>query len=331
MEGSRSTSGGSRRLAGLSSVIGTLVAVAGLAFVVRTIAKDWDDTKRLLEQAEWSWLGLAVPVALLGMTLIAVPWRRALRLFGADVGMAETFTWYFPGQLGKYVPGTIWAVIGRGELANRGGVARPAAYGSVALSLATTYLGAALTVLLLIPAALTARGIELGSIWVVIILPVGVLMLHPAVLQRLVALGERVLNRDMGVMVPEWRDTVGLVLRHIPAWLVIGTATWLVAQAFWADPHYGQIMFAAVLSWIVGFIVVPVPGGIGVREAAFTAAATSLPDDVAATVAIVTRLCFIAADLIGAGLVIVLGRRLRVSGIAPSVPGRAPDVPPEGS
>jgi uncharacterized membrane protein YbhN (UPF0104 family) len=294
-----------RRLAGLTSVFGIVIAVAGLAFLGRTLVRDWDQTQELLRQAEWAWLALAVPMALLGMTLVGTPWRRVMAAMGEERPVGQVLRWYFPGQLGKYVPGAIWPVVGRGEMAYRGGVNRGVAYVSVALSLALTYLAASLTaIVLLIGSLLTGQGVA-GAVWVLLLLPAGLAMLHPAVLQRLVTVAERVLSRDVPVVVPPYGTIVRLLVRHVPAWLAIASATWLVARAFTTDVPVLQVMFAAVLSWIVGFVVVPVPGGIGVREAAFAAAATSLPDDVAATVAIVARLCFIASDLIGAGLVVL--------------------------
>lgn len=304
-----------RRVAELSSVIGILVALAGLAFVGRTLVTNWDETVETLQDAQWGFLVLAIPVCLAGMTAVGLPWRRALRLMGGDASRRQILTWYFPGQLGKYVPGAIWPLVGRGELAVRGGVTRPAAYGSVALSLVLTYLAATLTAIVLLPLALLAGDTDGTTLLVLAILPFGLAMLHPAVLQRVVAIAERVLSKEVGLPVPAWGDTVRLLLLHVPAWFLIATATCLVTRAFDPSPAYGQVAFAAVLSWIIGFIIVPVPGGIGVREAAFAAAATSLPDDVAATVAIMARLCFILADLIGAGLIVALhtGQRGRRS------------------
>lgn len=294
-----------RRLAGYSSAIGIIVAFAGLAFVGRTLTSNWSETQETLRDAEWVWLVVAIPVCLAGMTAVGLPWRRAMDLMGAKVNYREILTWYFPGQLGKYVPGAIWPLVGRGEMAVRGGVPRGAAYGSVGLSLALTYLAATLTAIILLPLALLSGDTDTTTLLVFALLPVGLAMLHPAVLQRLVGTAEKVLSKDVKVAVPAWGDTVRLLLMHVPAWFLIAGATCLVTRAFDPSPEYGQIMFATVLSWIIGFIIVPVPGGIGVREAAFAAAATSLNDDVAATVAIMARLCFIVADLAGAGLVVV--------------------------
>jgi glycosyltransferase 2 family protein len=298
-----------RRLAGISSIVGIVIAVAGLVFVGRTLVSEWDDTQALLRDASWGWLVVALPTCLAGMTLVGVPWRAIIEALGEHHRLGAVLRWYFPGQLGKYVPGGIWPVVGRGELAVRGGVSRTIAYASVALSLALTYLAAALTALVFLAASVLLGDDAGGAFWALLVLPLGFACLHPAVLTRLVATAERVLSREMVVQVPDYRTTVRLILFHVPAWVLIAVATWFVARAFTPDPPVAQVLFAGVLSWIVGFVVVPVPGGIGVREAAFAAAAVSLSDDVAATVAIVSRLCFITADLIGAGLVVLWRRR----------------------
>lgn len=297
-----------RAAAGLVSAAGILIAVAGLAFVGRRLAADWDQTRELLEGARWTWLVAAVPLCLAGMALIGTPWRRIMDVLGHRCTMEETMRWFFPGQLGKYVPGGIWPVVGRGELAVRGGVPRTVAYTSVALSLALTYLAAALVALCFLGGALVSGQGAAGSLWALAVLPLGLAALHPRVLTTLVTTAERVLSKAVEIKVPGYRTTVLLVAEHVPAWLCVGVGTWLVARAFTDDVAVAQVLFAGVLSWIVGFVVIPVPGGIGVREAAFVAAATSLPSEVAATVAIASRLCFITADLLGAGLVMLIPR-----------------------
>ena len=301
-----------RRLAALTSALGLVIAALGFAFVVRTISREYDGARDAIADAGVGWLVAAIPVALVGMTLVGVPWRRSMALLGAAPRLADTLVWYFLGQLGKYVPGTLWPVVGRAELARRGGVARPTAYGSVVLTLGATYLAAMLVVIAFLPFG-DGTG---GQWWVLVLLPLGLLVLNPALLRWGKRLVERVVKREIDVIIPPWRDSVLLVLWHAPAWFVIGTATWLVARAFDPTAEWAELMVPSVLSWIVGFVVVPAPGGIGVREAAFTAAATSLDDGVGATVAIVSRLVFMLVDALGA-MGAALSGRSRPSPSAP--------------
>jgi hypothetical protein len=290
-----------RRLAGASTAVGTGLAVVAVAFVVRFIARDWEAVRDSLAGARPGWIVAAAVLAAAGMAAIAVPWRRALRMLGGDLPLDETLTRYFVGEIGKYLPGGVWPVVGRGEMAARAGVGRSAAYGSVALSLAALYLCAMLLVLAALP-AMVAGGGSLAYLWVLVVLPLGVAGLHHQVLDGLRRLAERVARRSFDVTIPPWRDSLVLLAQYVPAWLCIGTATWLVAQGLGQDAGWLEVAPAAVLSWIVGFVLVPVPGGVGVREAAFVAAATSLDPGVGAAVAITARLLFVLVDAVGFGL-----------------------------
>ena len=292
-----------RRLTGASTAIGVVLAAVAVAFVGQRLAGDWDEVTDALGDARPGWIVAAGVLAAAGMTAIALPWRRALHLLGGDLDHPGTIARYYLGELGKYLPGGVWPVVGRGELARRGGVARVAAYGSVALSLAALYLAAMFLAVAGAPFILTSdRGAgDAGKyLWALALLPVGLALLHHAVLERVRSLGERVLKRPIAAEIPRWHQSLALVACYIPAWLLIGTATWAVARGFGQDVGWLDVAPAAVLSWIVGFVLVPVPGGVGVREAAFLAAAGSLDPGVGAAVAVVARILFVLVDVVGA-------------------------------
>ena len=297
--GARARAGERRGAARATTVVGAVLALGALAFVARSLVADRREIADALGGASLGWLALAGLLAAVGMTAIAVPWRRALHLLGDDMPAREVVGRYYLGEIGKYLPGGVWPILGRGELAVRWGVSRAAAYGSVLLSLLTLYLAAALLVVVGLPVLLSGDD-GTGPVVVALLLPLGLVALHPAVLARVQRVGERVARRPLELPTPAWGASVGLVLRYVPAWLAIGGATWAVARAL--DPGAGvlDVGVAAVLSWLVGFVLVPVPGGIGVREAAFVAAAGSLDPGIAAAVAVGARALFVAVDGIGA-------------------------------
>lgn len=282
----------------VSTAIGVVVALGAAAFVGRALLRDREEIGDALQDATLGWLALAVVLAAVGMVAIAVPWRRAIRLLGDDLPMAQVVGRYFVGEIGKYLPGGVWPILGRGELAVRWGVRRAAAYGSVLLSLLALYLAAMFVVVAGLPVLLGGDDGS-GPVAVLALLPLGLVALHPSALRAVIRLGERLIRRPVDLVVPAWAASVALVARYVPAWLAIGGATWAVARSL--DPSAGvlEVGAAAVLSWLVGFVLVPVPGGIGVREAAFVAAAGSLDPGIAAAVAVAARAIFVAVDALG--------------------------------
>ena len=269
---------------------------AGLAFVVRAVLQGIDDGS--FGDLNVGWLAATVLCAAAGMTVVAARWSVAASLVGGDLPVAKAIPLYFQGEIGKYIPGSVWAVLGRSELARRAGLSRSAAYASVMGSLAALYLGAALTAALLLPVAAGARGTT-AVVGVLAFLVVGIGGLHPAVVRRVVGLGERLTRKTFDVAIPSWRDAIGVVVGYIPAWILIGAAHASAAVALGSSVSYPQVLFATAVSWSVGFLAIPAPGGIGVRESVFVLV-SGLPGSKAAAAALLARVVFIAVDGLGA-------------------------------
>src|SRR5690606_18656789 len=98
-----------------SAAIGAAVGLTCAAFVVQRMVSQWAEVRDAVAAASPPYLVAAVVLAGGAMAWIAACWRRALRLVGADAARGRTIAWYYTGEIGKYVPGGIWPVLGRGE------------------------------------------------------------------------------------------------------------------------------------------------------------------------------------------------------------------------
>ncbi|HEY6698135.1 MAG TPA: lysylphosphatidylglycerol synthase domain-containing protein [Acidimicrobiales bacterium] len=274
------------------------LALVCLGFVAATLVSQWSEVRDRIADAAPGWLVLAVVSAAAAMTWIAWCWEEALGLLGHRPGWRRVIAWYYSGEIGKYMPGAVWPVVGRGELARRGGVPASRAYPSVALSLATLYLAGLTVAAVLVPLDLAQQAEAPAALALLLLLPLGLAALHPAVLGRVRKVVVRLTGRGGDVPLPEWWATAGVVLRYVPAWLFIWAATWLVARALVPDPPLLRIGIATTLSWVAGFAAVPVPAGAGIREAVFVAS-SGMAGGVAATVAVASRLAFVLVDVGG--------------------------------
>lgn len=300
------------RAARLITGFGLLLGGAAVFFVVRRLIHDWPEVQPYLKDADVAWLVAAGVFAVLGMTSIGWGWRHVMRTLGAEPRLGRTIAWYYVGELGKYVPGGVWPVLGRGELARRGGIPKSRAFTSVALSLGMLYLAAMFTAAAFLPFAVAGKKGGFSP-WMLVLLalPVGVALLHHDVLDWLMAKASKATKREIKVDVPQWKDSLLLVARYIPTWVFIGTATYAVTRSITPDVSYPHMVFATVLSWVVGFLAVPVPSGAGIRETVLYAAA-GVPKPIAITTAVGARIIFVLVDVMGAAVCAPFVRRQRV-------------------
>ena len=297
---------------GALGIVGLLIGLAGVGFVIRTIIRERDEIGETLTSANPTWLVLAGLAVLAAMTTIGWNWLVILGRRDTELPLGAGLMWYFVGQLGKYVPGGIWPIVGRAELATRAGATRSTAYQATALSMFATY-GAAVVVAvfagLVSPTdrRLIALALALGTLIVL-----GLLVM-PAARERILRTIRRFTKRELNL--PEGTRVLLDLARHIPVWLLIALGNVFIVVALGGDIDLGIVIdltFATALSWVIGFVVVGVPGGLGVREATFIALMSDqLGLALATSVALSSRVISIAADLAGASLSLPIGRLRR--------------------
>lgn len=293
----------------VSSLIGLVVGGLGVAFVAVSLLDEWDRVVALSLDARPSWLGAGFLFGLAGMTIIGLGWRRALQLVGHRAAHSDALRWYFVGQLGKYVPGGVWAVVGSAELAVGGGTTRARSYGAMVLALGATYLAGIMVVAAVLPFHPELLERAPWAALCAALVPLGLAATHPVVVRRAGRVVERLARRNIALEVPPWGAAVRLTLMHLPAWGAVGLANWCLVRGLGADASVSAITLAAVLAWVIGFLIVPAPGGLGVREAVFVLTATPLSSGVAAAVAVLSRILFMLVDLVAAACLSVLGAR----------------------
>jgi glycosyltransferase 2 family protein len=281
-----------RTVVRLVRVAGLLVALAAVSFCVKTLVDDWSRIGSSVEHASPAWMTLALGCSALSMTGLGVLWWKCLAAFGDQRGLALSLSWYFGGELGKYVPGGIWPVVGRGELAARGGVRRGAGYATTLIAYGCMCAAAMVVCGVLAPIAASWG-------WALIALvPIALVAAHPAVLHRLLAVGWRLSRGRLSIEPLPWPGMLRLVAWSLPTWLLLGASSASIARALGEQQDVARVMFATVAAWAIGFLAVPVPAGVGLREVVFVAL-SGLPAAEATAVAAAARLVLVVVDAVG--------------------------------
>ena len=292
-------------LARLSSVLGIVIGIAGVAFVARTLISKWDEVSDAFSKVDAVNLVLSLFLGLAAMTSIGWIWVTMIVARSHNVRHRNAMAWYFTGQLGKYVPGGIWPIVGRAELAVRNGIPRLDAYASTGLSLVTTYAAAVVTIGI---GAAATTGHRLIAVLIAISLVLAFAAFsQPSLRAAIIRVATRVSPSASSLTDP--KRLARLTVVHIPAWILMSLSTSVTATAFGAKISIADMLFITATSWLAGFVVVGVPGGIGVREAVFTSLAGGIiGTPMAVSLALMSRVVFIAVDLTGALVSSVISR-----------------------
>lgn len=290
---------------------GAVFFAIALALLVWSVLDRRAELADALTRLDATTVGLSFVLACAGLAAQMLSWRSLLSATGDVPPLGASARIYYHGQLGKYVPGGVWAVVAQAELGRTHRVSR---------ARSTVVALAALAVLLAVGGAVAVVGLAAaspGSLstywWAVAIVPLVVVGLLPPVFNRVVALALRLLRRG--------DDTVhvaGLGLARsagwaLLMWLLFGAhAAVLVSALSPGDPARAALLGtgAFALAWVVGFLVVLAPAGAGPREAALVLAlAPLMADGDALLVALVSRVLMVVVDAGAAGVAAVLARR----------------------
>jgi glycosyltransferase 2 family protein len=209
-------------------------------------------------------LVLSLVCAVLGNLAIAMAWRALLPDVGSGLRLLPALQVFLLGQLGKYVPGSVWPVVVQMELGRRHGLAR-ARVG--AASIATLGIGMLSGVVVAaVCLALQDLDAALRYWFLLLLVPPLVVLMHPRVFVPLLDRVLRAAGRQPVGGVLGWRGTAAAAGWSLLSWLLFGLGTWLLAADLGGTrPLLAIGAFAA--AWTAGFLVVVVPAGAGVREA----------------------------------------------------------------
>ncbi|HUS43965.1 MAG TPA: lysylphosphatidylglycerol synthase transmembrane domain-containing protein [Ilumatobacteraceae bacterium] len=301
----------------LANLIGIAIGVAGIAFVTSRIIRDREAIADALSSAELGWLLVGAVAGCIAMALIGVNWLLILRHGGAAAPWRRGMAWFFVGQLGKYVPGGIWPIVGQAELAHREATPRGAAYSSTAMSMVTTFLGSA-TVAAITGLMTPTDHRAIAATFAAVLLLLFVAIASPPARRFMDRLARRVTTRELRLPDARWFALV--VARHLPVWVAFAGMNIFAAVALGVELDESvviELVFATCISWMAGFVIVGVPGGIGVRETIFISMTTAmLGADIAVSVAVLSRVVSIAVDLLGAAMSVAVARTAPAPGPA---------------
>ncbi|MEV1205609.1 lysylphosphatidylglycerol synthase transmembrane domain-containing protein [Microbispora rosea] len=288
-----------------------LFLLVALGFGVWAVASQW--TAVADGFARLSWVELAGSlVAVLGALLSGMlMWRALLTDLGSPLAFTDASKIFFVGQLGKYIPGSVWPMLAQMEMGRDHGIPRPRSAAAFFLTY-PIYLGTGLLVAGVTLPVLAGQSV-MRYAWLLLLVPVVAAALHPKVVNGVIAFGLRKLRRQPLERPLTRRGVLVACGWALAGWAAYGVHLALVVHGLGADgPSAVILSFGAfALAWCLGFVFVIAPAGAGVREVAMVAALAPVLDRPAAiAAALCSRLIVSVGDLVCAGVAGLASRRV---------------------
>ncbi|GAB1511942.1 lysylphosphatidylglycerol synthase domain-containing protein [Actinophytocola sp. KF-1] len=281
------------RRADLLALVFVVVAVGVAVWALRD---DFPSMVDALGKISWWRPVVAFAGIVLGLLATAEVWKHCLAALGSPVSSRAAREIFFPAQVGKYLPGSVWPFLAQMKFARERGVP-----GGMALLAGSVFLVVHTVTSVLVGALLLVSQPALVNRfgWAGLCVPLALVVLHPKVINFLAAKLAKRSGAEPPVL--RWSGLVKPLLWMLPAWAGYGVAGYVLADPF-TDSVWQLALVctgAFALGWLVGLLVFLAPAGVGAREAVLILALTPLLGaPAAATVSLMLRVGHTLADLV---------------------------------
>ncbi|HII14810.1 MAG TPA: hypothetical protein HA362_00695 [Nanoarchaeota archaeon] len=271
-----------------------IISLAIISFLVQRLIKSYSQISDYPVSINYAFLFIAVILGIVGFTMFGISWIGAVSICGNKLELKQGMLSWFRSQMIKYLPGTIWMFISRVYDCQKCGIEKKTAILSIYMECILLGLSA-----LILSIALNYRIIG-QYVPVAVLIPIfmaSLLLIHPAVLNKILSIFKK---KGIQIKTYSYRRLLGLLIFYIISWAPLGMGFALLVNSITPIPFsdYPYVAGAFILSWVLGFISIFSPGGIGVREGAIAIIlAQILPEPIAIIAAFGSRIWWIIIEV----------------------------------
>lgn len=290
-----------------------LLAVILVGLAVRAVVINWQSLRA--QPLEWrlsaGWIAASIVVVVACYTVLIDAWRRVVLSMGERLAFLTAARIWFLASLGKYIPGKVWAVAGAAVLAQRAGVDPVTAVAGTMVLQALALASGAAVVAVAAPEALQVVG--QGAV------PIAALVVISSLAGAAMLGSQSFLDRIQHLLPSSWPrlraippgNLAAAFLANVIAWTGYGVALLLLSRGLLPEVELSLPRAVGVFtcSYLVGFIALFAPAGLGPRESVFL---LMLAGDIglkpAAALALASRLLLTGTEILPA-ILLLLRRR----------------------
>lgn len=288
----------------LSGVSGVAIVLLIFGFMLRTLYLGWEEIVSYDWNLDYLALIIAFSLMLSASAFYAYLWKLILDRLGTPLSYRKSYRVFFLSQLGRYLPGKVWGILGLVYLSQKEGVSKVISGASVTLQLLLQVVSGIMVFAVTLP--LWRRMDSMTDLYVLFVfLAVGLVLLHPALVNRGLNLALRITGQTE--MDLSWRYSY--LLGHLGLWgvfwFVNGVAYYFLIGSIYSSslPQVPVLAGMFAIAWVAGFVSLVTPSGLGVMEGTLVVLLSFyFPVHVATIIALWTRLARTLSDLVCAAI-----------------------------
>jgi len=257
----------------LRQIIGWLIAVIIIGILIRTVYLNREELLKWDWRFGWHNLLVSFVFLMSAYLTASIAWKTIIFGFGHKVKVHESFRVVYLANLGRYIPGKIWQVIGMVGLAKELGIPAPTSLASFAL-----VQGYMLPASFLLVPIFLRRGDALDSIMVyrdIIFIIMGLvlavflfLFFLPGGLNWSLNKVLKLFRQEPVEYRPSFSNRIAIFVWYMITWILFGISFHFFLIALIPQSGIGVVFSsgAYIAAYNLGYLSFISPGGLGVRE-----------------------------------------------------------------
>lgn len=305
-----------RRL--LTGLLKTALTIIIVYFLFLQVARHWEQIRDYPWDIRWGWLALSVATGLVTFLIMSANWQRLIAGFGHHIPLRKCWRIFYLADLGRYIPGKVWALLGVLYLARKEGVEPEQATASFVMvqlfSIPVSFLIFAIA-FQVDPRILIEQVALLGdySAWLFTLAMLAItaaLVLWPRQMLAVANWGLARIGRPSITFGLDKSVALQLLLRYFLGWFCYGIAFYFFVRAVAGPTDLNLIAAAGIYNaaYQVGYLSFFAPGGFGPRELVMGLMLTPFLGPIGPAVAVVARLWAIVLETTAALLALGVRR-----------------------
>lgn len=281
----------------LNTLFKILFAVTALAFMGYYLYKNWS----ALQQHQWQFdivlillSMLVLWLAFLGIVLIFKLIFK--KLTNVNIGYLLMFRAFNIANIGRYLPGKVWSIVGLFYLTGEYGISKKQTTLAIFAN-EVSYKGSG--VLLGLCYFLFSSSFQNYLPLMLALLAICLVVIHPRILDKIINFALKLFKKQSITIDFSYSTIFMFFLMYIIVWEMHSLAFYVLVNSIAPLESVNIIKFSTILPlcWVVGYIILFMPGGIGVREGMLVITLGEfLSPEVALVVAILQRIWFIIVE-----------------------------------